>query len=311
MSPDSKSPLSSMLNMLHTIWLFTANDIKSIVLPETAFGIFTALSGPLLTSNPSVHVNDVLSRLPQVLLWNWANLLLFDVANQRLPASVVEDAVNKAWRPLPSGRISELAARRLLLGILPATFIVSWFLGGMHETVAMMALTWMYNDLAGSDELYIIRNAINALGFMCYSSGSAAVAVGHGEHDLNSRAYQWIALVGAVVFSTLSMQDMPDIPGDRTKGRKTLPLVHPEIVARWAIGVPVFIWSVYLSVYWELHVDQQIIFGAVVAVGAVLAARVIFMRGIQADKGSWKMWCAWTGFLYALPMIKNCGHLVW
>ena len=68
-------------------------------------------------------------------------MLLFDIANQRLPGSIFEDSVNKAWRPMPTGRLSEIEVRRLLLVVVTVNFIAPLWLGGLDETVAMMALT--------------------------------------------------------------------------------------------------------------------------------------------------------------------------
>ncbi|KAL6719955.1 hypothetical protein ACLMJK_001876 [Lecanora helva] len=75
----------------------------------------------------------------------------------------------------------------------------------MEETVAMMVLTWQYNDLGGADESFVVRNVINAFGFVCYSSGATKVASGV---DLSHDAYWWLGVIGAIVFSTLQMQDM-------------------------------------------------------------------------------------------------------
>ena len=172
----------------------------------------------------------------------------------------------------------------------------------MLETVVMMVLTWMYNDLGGADEHFQVRNFINALGFMCYSSGSTVVAAGYGEYILNDRAYSWLAIVGTVVFSTLSMQDMADIPGDSARGRRTLPLVYGERFARWAIAIPVIFWSILCPLFWGLGVRGYV---APVAVGSMLAFRVLFYRSITADKISWKLWCFWTIVLYLLPLVKN------
>ena len=202
-----KSPVS-IFYRLQTIWLVTQNDLKSIVLPETAFGICSALSGPILTSSQSPDLWKILERVPTVLLWTWINVLIFDLANQRLPNSIVEDSVNKAWRPIPSGRMSAVDARRLLLVAIPVAFAITLCIGGMEETVAMMVLTWQYNDLAGADENFVVRNTINAFGFVCYSSGATRVAGGPGDCILNQDAYQWLGIIGAIVFSTLQMQDM-------------------------------------------------------------------------------------------------------
>lgn len=213
MKPDNKqqehqSQIHSILHDLHTIWLVTRNDLKSIVFPETAFGICSALSGPNLTSNDSPNAMGVLKRAPLVVLWTWINVLIFDLANQRLPNSVIEDSVNKSWRPIPSGRLTPCQARRLLLVILPIAVLITFYTGGMEETIVMNTLVYMYNDLGGADENFVVRNIINAAGFICYSAGATRVACGHGQCSLNEKAYQWLAIIGGIVFSTLQMQDM-------------------------------------------------------------------------------------------------------
>jgi 4-hydroxybenzoate polyprenyltransferase len=287
---------------LYTIYLITRNDLKSIVMPETAFGLFAAMSGPLMTTNAAPGLLTVLGRLPQVFLWNWLNLLIFDIANQRLANSILEDSVNKPWRPIPAKRITPAAARRLLLAAIPIVFGLTLWLGGMEETVAMMVLTWMYNDLAGADENYFIRNIINAFGFMCYSSGAARVACGYGTYTLTTDAYCWIAIIGAIVFTTLQMQDMADQEGDKARNRGTAPLVLGDWTARWTIAVPVSIWSLFCPIFWQLDLFGYV---APVALGLLLAVRVICMRDVQSDKQTWKLWCVWTMSLYLLPLAKD------
>ena len=265
------------------------------------FGIFSALSGPVLTTNSAPQLLTILSRLPLVILWNWINVLIFDLANQRLPGSVLEDSINKPWRPLPSGRITAAQARRLLLAVLPVAFILTLYLGGMEETVAMMVLTWMYNDLGGADENYLIRNVINAFGFMCYSSGATLVACGFGEHQLNRTAYQWLAMIGGIVFSTLQMQDMSDQEGDQARGRGTVPLVLGDGPARWTIIVPVMLWSFLCPLFWALH---PYAFVAPVAAGGVVSLRLLLWRTVESDKLTWKFWNVWISCVYFLPLIK-------
>ncbi|KAL2038023.1 hypothetical protein N7G274_009243 [Stereocaulon virgatum] len=292
----------SVVFHLHTIWLFTVNDLKSIVCPETVFAVFSALSGRSLTTNATPCFCNILGRLPKVILWNWTNLVLFDVANQRLPQSIVEDSVNKLWRLLPSKRLTDDEARRLLLVLIPVVFLVPTYLGGLFESMAMMALTWMYNDLGGADENYIIRNLINACGFVCYSSGATSVAVGYGHSEFNEKAWVWLALVGAIVFSTLQMQDMADMEGDAARGRRTLPLVHGESVARWFIAVPVAAWSIICPAFWE---SGLVGYGIATAVGSALFVRVLVLEGRMAYRRTWAIWCLWTMALYLLPLMKD------
>lgn len=297
---QAKADLSTSYH-LRTIWLFTLNDLKSIVFPETAFGIFSALSGPILTTNGNPEPLAILSRFPVVLLWCWINVLIFDVANQRLPTSVVEDSVNKPWRPLPSGRLTLSQARRFLLVILPIGFIATMYLGGLEETVAMMVLTWMYNDLGGADESYVVRNLINAFGFVCYSSGATLVACGRGRSSFLPVTYQWLGIIGAIVFTTLQMQDMADQEGDRARNRGTVPLVLGDWPARWTIAIPVMFWSVACPAFWELDPYAYVV---PAICGATVTLRLLMLRNVDSDKITWKLWNIWITSLYLLPLVK-------
>lgn len=209
---ERQSQVHSILDTFQTIWLVTRNDLKSIVFPETAFGICSALAGPIITTDDSPNAISILKRIPLVILWVWINVLIFDLANQRLPKSIIEDSVNKPWRPIPSGRLSADQARRLLLAVLPIAVLVSFYTGGIQETIVMNTLEYMYNDLGGADENFVVRNVINAAGFICYSAGATRVACGHDMYSLNDKAYRWLAMIGGIVFSTLQMQDMVSLP---------------------------------------------------------------------------------------------------
>ncbi|KAM0798130.1 UbiA prenyltransferase family-domain-containing protein [Usnea florida] len=296
-----------ILYNVHTIWLVTRNDLKSIVFPETAFGICSALSGPMITSNNSPDVDSILNRIPLVLLWTWINVLIFDLANQRLPNSIVEDSINKPWRPIPSGRLSPCEARRLLLAVVPVAILVTFYTGGMEETIFMNTLEYMYNDLGGADENFVVRNLINAAGFICYSAGATRVASGHGQHSLNQKAYHWLAIIGAIVFSTLQMQDMADQEGDRARDRRTLPLVLGDWTARWTISMPVILWSFICPAFWEVHLYCWIL---PVFLGSVVAYRALVFRDAVSDKKTWIIWNLWITSLYLLPLIKfhEPGH---
>lgn len=285
---------------LNTVWLVTVGDIKCIVFPVTAFGIFSALSGAV-HDGESLQYAAVLSRLPHVVVWIWLNLLVFDLANQRLPQSILEDSINKPWRALPSRRITSHEARQLLLAVLPLVLLVvyNWF-GGVDETVTMMILTWMYNDLGGADENMLVRNGINALGYMCYISGATKIAL--KAHELNSTGYQWIGIVGLVVLTTLQTQDMADQEGDLARGRRTAPLVLGDGAARWTVAIPVVAWSVLCPAFWAWRGAAT--YGLVYPFGTLLAARVLVLRDVEADQMTWKLWCFWMFLLSSLPLFS-------
>jgi 4-hydroxybenzoate polyprenyltransferase len=70
-------------------------------------------------------------------------VLVGTIANQRLPNSIVEDSINKKWRPIPAGLLSEEGAMHWLLVAIPITIVASIFFGGTLETLVLIILVWM------------------------------------------------------------------------------------------------------------------------------------------------------------------------
>ena len=157
------STLTKTRRLIAIFWLFSESDFKTFVLPNTAFGLFGALSGSRLTTQDEVQIQMILQRLPLVILFNWSNVFGFELANQRRPESVKEDLVNKLWRPLPTGRMTPESTRRLLMGSVCVVLAVNFGFGVWKETALLFILTWLYNDLKGGDEL--IRDLIIAVAF--------------------------------------------------------------------------------------------------------------------------------------------------
>src|ERR1700753_2318989 len=128
----------------YTLWLFTFSDIKTTILPVTLFGVAAALSGPLMTtSSQTPTLYELVSRLPVVIFVTWLKVLVGTIANQRLPSSIVEDSINKKWRPIPAGLLSEEGAMNWLLVAIPVTIMSSIFFGGTVETLVLIVLVWM------------------------------------------------------------------------------------------------------------------------------------------------------------------------
>lgn len=294
---------------LKTLWLFTFSDFKTIVIPSMAFAILTALSGPSLTTNPAVpFLSDLFPRLPLVLAWIWLTLLLVDIANQRHPSSVLEDTLNKPWRPLPSGRISTFGARRLLLVAIPFVLAITkvFLPQGLPVTIIAIIGSYMYNDLGGADESFFVRNLMNAAAITCFGAGAAQVAI--GEHvALNVDAYRWLGIIAAIVTTTMQVQDMEDQEGDRARGRVTIPLLLGDAMARHSIAVLVSAWSCVCPAYWGLNALGYVLPGVV---GLTIAGRTLTARNIQADKGNWRRWNVWMMTLYLLPVWNDISGTV-
>lgn len=255
-----------------------------------------------MTTNSHPIIMDIILRIPKVFLWTWVNTLVFDFANQRLPESVKEDMLNKPFRPLAAGRISTTQTRRLLLTAIPLVLMTTYcWLGSYEETLLLFCLTWMYNDLGGSDEDFVTRNLIIGVAYTLYGSGALRVALDGRRHTMNNTGRTWSCLVGAVIFTTMQIQDLKDVEGDRSRDRKTAPLVLGDMFARWTIAIPIIAWSVACPAFWGLGVYVSIV---PLLLGITVATRVIMLRNFQADRKSWKLWALWLAVLYTLPALK-------
>ncbi|KAI3390267.1 hypothetical protein diail_10731, partial [Diaporthe ilicicola] len=149
---------------------------------------------------------QILLRLPSVLAFNVGNLLVFDLANQRSPSSVVEDRINKPWRPIPQGRINVDQARRGMLFVIPAVLALDYALGPWKQGVFIKILTWLYNDLGGGDEAFI-RELIISVAYGLFNSGSLRVAIGTGNSP-SLLGVVWTVIISAVILTTMQVQDL-------------------------------------------------------------------------------------------------------
>ncbi|KAI0601474.1 UbiA prenyltransferase family-domain-containing protein [Biscogniauxia sp. FL1348] len=297
----------SILYHIHTLFLFTKSDIKTVVIPQSIFALATALSlhpsGSTTSAStylPDLGVPSALAKLCRMQAWIWLHLLVHTVANQRLAASVAEDQANKPWRPLPAGRATRDEAQRLLRALVPLAMGGSLcLLGGAGPGAALLALVWLYNDLdaAGAGPCY--RNLINAAGLACFGCGATSVLLRDARDEIPGEVRRWVALTAAVVATTIFAQDFPDMAGDRARGRRTVPLVYPETAARVALALLVLSWSLACLVFWDAVAGAWM---GILGVGGAMAALTVCRRGQWCDEVVWKLWCLWISLIYLLPL---------
>ncbi|KAH8690687.1 UbiA prenyltransferase family-domain-containing protein [Talaromyces proteolyticus] len=304
---------SSLPSFLKTLYLFPRNDIPTMIIPVTCLGTCAALSIQITPTDAEMW-RETLSRIPQTFLWVWINVLLFSISNQRSEEAMVEDAINKPWRPLPAGRISPSQARRLLLvGIPLVVALCHSYLGAVQETIVCLLLTWMYNDLGGADEHFLIRNGVNSAAYFAYGCGAMRVAgsssLGSG---LNDGGYSWLGIVSAIILSTMHVQDLKDQEGDRARGRSTAPLAIGDIPARWTITVGVLTWSILTPAYWLATVSSSLpgyyirVMTATIPciLAGIVSVRVLLWRDPHSDTATYKYWSVWLMSIFALPLLK-------
>ncbi|KAI1370976.1 UbiA prenyltransferase family [Hypoxylon crocopeplum] len=315
----SNNPKSGWNNLFHrvvyhviSIWLFTLSDLKTIVFPETAFGILTALSqtksGQGSPGIAEITSLDVIRRLPLVMLWVWINLLPFAINNQRRPEAIAEDSLNKPWRTMPAGRWSMTQAQYAMYFFYVVAVAVSWKIGGLRPSIALVALGYWYNDSGGADVDALLRNLINAAGFTAFGTGALELALDRCiSFDLATlirttapSLAKWLFIIAGVVFTTVHTQDMYDQDGDNQRGRMTVPIQMGETTARWTIAFFTTFWGLFCPYFWN---STWVGYAITTSIACTISYRSLAFRTVRDDKITFRIWNAWMVSLYVLPLI--------
>jgi 4-hydroxybenzoate polyprenyltransferase len=236
--------IRSLSYHLHTLLLFTYDQLFDIVIPGAIFGLSASLSGPTLSLPPQAPLT-VFLRAPIVCAWLWLLILQFCLQNQCNEASLEEDAINKPWRPLPSHRITLADAKWLLMTAHLTAGVVSWYLGVSYPFLIWTALATLHNEYGGGDCSGFVRNIFCGAFFTCSFGGALTIALGDGE--LSDEAKRWTFLVCCcIVLTTIQTQEFRDEAGDRARGRKTLVTELGRVRALWTVHIAVIFWSLYV-----------------------------------------------------------------
>ncbi|KAI0202449.1 UbiA prenyltransferase family [Astrocystis sublimbata] len=296
---------------VYCIWLFTRSDLITMLLPKSSFGILTALSCTDL-QNDSGRINtlttyQIWSRAPLVFLWVWAHLLAFNIGNQRRPESIAEDAVNKPWRTMPSGKWTHQQAYYAWIMAYLGGLLLSLLFQGLVPSLALLILGHWYNDRGGGDVNALVRNLINALGYVAFATGALEVALNRPvilpldsvaevhSHKLRS----WMLLLFCSVFTTVHTQDMHDQQGDATRGRFSVPLQIGDAPARWLIMTFVLCWGLVCPCFWNAGWTGYI---TTTPLALATAYRTMMLRTARDDSWTFVIWNLWIMSLYSLPL---------
>ncbi len=285
----------------YTLWLFTYSDIKTIIVPQCVFGICSSIfNSALVAGSPDADsVKNGLLRAPLVIAWVWIVLLSCNIDNQRDTGSIEEDKINKPWRPLAAGRLNQTKAFWIMMVAHFLGIAYSAVLGVLTVKLATIVWLWIYHDPRLSDEYWVIRNAINALAYVSFSVGAVSVAAGG---NITVTGLQWFAITGAIILSTIQIQDLPDIIGDAARGRKTMPLVTGCQPCRWSIAILVPLWALAASFFWGV-ISSAAISSCLLA--AYVSWRVMTKKTVKQDKKTWFIWNLWVVSLYTMPFGKS------
>ncbi|KAI1139362.1 UbiA prenyltransferase family-domain-containing protein [Hypoxylon sp. FL0543] len=291
---------------MKTIFLFTKSDIKTVLIPQSVFALSMVYSQRRLEDTLAQPFNSsqTTSRLIYMMVWIYLHLLVEDITNQRKPKSVLEDKINRPWRPIPAGRLTAAEARSILRIAVFLSLATSFVLNTWMTSVSLMTAIWLYNDLDCHNAGPWLRNGLNVAGMTCFGRGAVTVLLGgHIGGETEKTLRNWHVLMGAVIQTTVHAQDFADIAGDKARNRKTMPLLYCEALSRWTVAVPVPVWSFICLNFW--HVDSWVVQGVLLGIAGNIAVLVTVKWGKQCDEWAWRLWCLWVTVLYLLPLFSS------
>ena len=173
--------------------------------------------------------------------------------------------------------------------------------GGLKQSVALVFLGTWYNNFAGADSSFIVRNLINAAGYICFTSGAMEVALGF-PLPVEARLVQWFGMIAAIIFTTVHLQDMSDQMGDSMRGLKTVPLVIGNGPARWTTAVPMIFWGYLCPRFWN---SAMTVMALSMLLAGTVAARSLMLRTIKDDVLTFKLWNGWMTLVFLLPLLSR------
>lgn len=296
----SPGPIAKAINVLGLYWEFTESNFDTFVIPNSTFGILSALAADALAHGPPPTLISVLTRAPLVILFNWHNVFNFDLANQRQPESIQEDRINKPWRPIVTGKVSAEQTRRAMLLTIPSALLLNYLLGVWKQGVFILIITWLYNDIRGSDE--VVRDLLISVAYGLFNSASMEIAMGTENNRINHQGVAWVAIISGVIFTTMQIQDLKDQAGDSTRGRRSVALLLGDTVSRASLVVFLCLWSLVCPYFWQAGLVG---YAMSIIPAAVISLRLILWRSVKDDARSWRWWCFWTCMLYFQPLLRG------
>ncbi|KAL0059437.1 hypothetical protein AAF712_013827 [Marasmius tenuissimus] len=224
---------AQLADHLYTVFLFMKSDFPLVIVPSLLCGM--VLVGP--TS---------ISLFTAAWIWQNLHLLAFNIQNQL--TGVEEDRLCKPDRPFASGRVSLESGPTLYLVALSAS--IAW--SALHDLLPLSIIytcgTWSYNELELATNPFL-KTPMGGIAYWCYVGGTTYIMGGH--QTLSANARYGILISGLIFGLTGHMQDFKDRSGDARMGRRTIPLLLPQRVARWSLLLLISACTYALIVIWS------------------------------------------------------------
>ncbi|KAE8366425.1 UbiA prenyltransferase family [Aspergillus caelatus] len=165
----------------------------------------------------------------------------------------------KPHRPLPSGMISLESATILYYVLFTLMWVAALYTNTIPCTLTYSVAILIYNE-GGLAAVPVVKNVIGAVGLACYCWGTTII-LDHGRevHGLKAIA---MVMTGAIFATTGHAQDFRDRSADALMGRKTIPLLLSQPMARWSLAALIAAWTIGLIALWQPPAVASIVFAS-------------------------------------------------
>jgi len=272
-----------LLEQCITLFRFTEADIKTALIPVTAFAAATA---------PVTSIRSLF----ETIFWIWLHLLQFAVSNQSLDPE--EDRLNKPRRPLPAGRITMTQAIWLRWLLIPICLGYSALYSPSVTILSagVIIMTIIYNEGGAHASHWTIRSGMNCVSYGILEAGATLVAGRNRDQLHNVGLLAVLFSIGALA-TTIHAQDFKDVKGDALIGRKTLPIAMPQF-ARLSMLAGLSGWSLALSYFWQL---TPLMAASFCGLGLFIGTRFMTLKNARADQVSYYWYNIWLAVVHVLP----------
>ncbi|MEU1075964.1 MULTISPECIES: UbiA family prenyltransferase [unclassified Streptomyces] len=265
-------------------WRFNVVDLPAAVVPGVLFTLAAWWSLRLPAS-------DLAWLLVRSLVYFWLFLSVHTLSNQLI--GVEEDRANKPYRPLPRGLATVRGTTHRLVVAVVLFLLAGQLWGVLPWTVLWVLLVGLrtYENLM---RWWFVKNPAIVGGAFALL-GAAWQLVG----PLTPEAWYWVA-AGTGYWLIGFVEDLRDVPGDTTVGRRTLPMVVGAPVVRAGVGLVLVLAPG--AALWILAPGVTVpvtVWLVVLALGCLLvAARLWVLRSPRQDAVTYQLYCcAWCWLL--------------
>ena len=217
-------------------------------------------------------------------------------------ADVNIDKINRPERPLPSGRVSIVFAKRLGTFMLVMSIILNVFVGLLQTILAVigtaLAIYYSFPPVQAKRKHWTVSVSWQALARGLFPPIYLFSFVGY-----NTFAILFAFLCTAWVFAFQSTKDFYDIKGDSAYGIKTLPVEFGTDGATRMITYLATIPLVLSLVFWALSP----LFTLLTAVMLITFYGILTALILEKWLVAWKLYYAGLGAIYLVTFISLVG----